>query len=130
MTADFAPLENYRRFAGPRSVTLKPLLQPGQKAPIWVARGPWADWLSNINVNLASGGVAVKVEEFAMAKHEPVVIERGKDRSILKAACLCGAELDLGKEQGSPKEQFLKVRMAFARHRKERRPSGDISKAA
>jgi hypothetical protein len=71
----------------------------------------------------------VKVEEFAMAKHEPVVIERGKDRSILKAICLCGAELDLGTERGSPHEQFLKVRMAFAWHRKNRQP-GELVKAA
>lgn len=65
-----------------------------------------------------------------MAKHEPVVIERGKNRSIWKAICLCGAELDLGTERGSPGEQFLKVRMAFARHRKDRQRSEDGKQAA
>ena len=48
-------------------------------------------------------------------KHEPIVIERS-DFRITKAACLCGAGLQLAGNVGSVREQFQKLVAAFQKH--------------
>jgi hypothetical protein len=52
-------------------------------------------------------------------KHEPIVIERSYWR-ITKAACSCGAELELAGTVGSVKEQSQKLVAAFRKHRLEK----------
>jgi hypothetical protein len=52
-------------------------------------------------------------------KHEPMVLER-KDWRITKAACSCGAELQLAGNVGSVREQFRKLAAAFLKHKIER----------
>jgi hypothetical protein len=52
-------------------------------------------------------------------KHEPIVLER-KDWRITKAACTCGAELQLPGYIGSVREQTEKVVAAFQKHKIER----------
>ena len=48
-------------------------------------------------------------------KHKPMVIER-RDWRITKAACSCGAELQLAGDVGSVREQFQKLVAAFQKH--------------
>ena len=48
-------------------------------------------------------------------KHEPIVLERG-DWRVTKAACSCGAELQLAGNVGSVREQFQKLVAAFQKH--------------
>ena len=52
-------------------------------------------------------------------KHEPMVLER-YDWRITKAACSCGAELQLPGHVGSVREQTQKVVAAFQKHKIER----------
>jgi hypothetical protein len=52
-------------------------------------------------------------------KHEPMVLER-KDWRITKAACSCGAELQLPGNVGSVREQTQKLIVAFQRYKIER----------
>jgi hypothetical protein len=52
-------------------------------------------------------------------KHEPMVLERN-DWRIVKAACSCGAELQLAGGLGSVKEQSQKLVIAFRKHRLEK----------
>jgi hypothetical protein len=54
-----------------------------------------------------------------MAKHEPIVVER-KDWRITKAACSCGAELQLEGKVGSVREQSQKLVAAFQKHKIEK----------
>jgi hypothetical protein len=54
-----------------------------------------------------------------MAKHEPIVIERSYWR-ITKAACSCGAELQLEGKVGSVREQARKLVVAFQKHKIEK----------
>ena len=54
-----------------------------------------------------------------MARHEPVVLERN-DWRITKAACSCGAELQLAGNVGSVKEQAQKLVAASQKHRIEK----------
>jgi hypothetical protein len=51
-------------------------------------------------------------------KHEPMVLERN-DWRITKAACSCGAKLQLTGKVGSVSEQSQKLVAAFQRHRIE-----------
>jgi hypothetical protein len=55
----------------------------------------------------------------AMAKHEPIVLERN-DWRITKAACSCGAELQLEDKVGSVTEQSKKLVAAFQKHKIEK----------
>jgi hypothetical protein len=48
-------------------------------------------------------------------KHEPIVTER-KDWRVTKAACSCGAELQLASRVGSVREQTQKLVAAFQKH--------------
>jgi len=48
-------------------------------------------------------------------KHEPIVIERN-DWRVTKAACSCGAELQLEGKDGSVREQTQKLVVAFQKH--------------
>jgi hypothetical protein len=52
-------------------------------------------------------------------KHEPIVVER-YDWRIAKAACSCGAELQLAGNVGSVKEQTRKLVLAFQKHETEK----------
>lgn len=52
-------------------------------------------------------------------KHEPIVVER-IDWRITKAACSCGAELQLGSRVGSVREQAQKLVAAFQKHKIEK----------
>ena len=52
-------------------------------------------------------------------KHEPMVLER-RDWRITKAACSCGAELQLAGHVGSVREQAQKLVVAFQRHKIEK----------
>ena len=52
-------------------------------------------------------------------KHEPIVLERN-DFRITKAACSCGAELQLASDVGSVREQFQKLVAAFQKHMMEK----------
>ena len=52
-------------------------------------------------------------------KHEPMVIER-RDWRITKAACSCGAELQLAGNVGSVREQTHKLVAAFQKHKIEK----------
>ena len=52
-------------------------------------------------------------------KHEPMVIER-RDWRITKAACSCGAGLQLAGNVGSVREQTKKLVAAFQKHRIEK----------
>jgi hypothetical protein len=52
-------------------------------------------------------------------KHEPVVLERN-DWRITKAACSCGAELQLASNVSSVREQTQKLVAAFQKHKIER----------
>jgi hypothetical protein len=52
-------------------------------------------------------------------RHEPIVLER-TDWRITKAACSCGAELDLPGYVGSVKDQSQKLAAAFQKHKIER----------
>jgi hypothetical protein len=52
-------------------------------------------------------------------KHEPIVLERNEFR-ITKAACSCGAELQLAGNLGSVREQFQKLVAAFQKHTREK----------
>jgi hypothetical protein len=52
-------------------------------------------------------------------KHEPMVLERN-DWRITKAACSCGAELQLAGNVGSVREQAQKLVVAFQRHKIEK----------
>jgi hypothetical protein len=52
-----------------------------------------------------------------MSNHTLIVVER-IDWRITKAACSCGEELKLGKDVGSPKEQFEKLEAAFLGRKK------------
>ena len=54
-----------------------------------------------------------------MARHEPVVLERN-DWRITKAACSCGAELQLAGKVGSVTEQSKKLVAAFQKHKIEK----------
>ena len=54
-----------------------------------------------------------------MARHEPVVLERNGWR-ITKAACSCGAELQLAGNVGSVREQTQKLVAAFQKHKIEK----------
>jgi hypothetical protein len=49
-------------------------------------------------------------------KHEPIVLKR-KDWRITKAACSCGAELQLAGNVGSVREQHQKLVAAFQKHK-------------
>jgi hypothetical protein len=48
-------------------------------------------------------------------KHEPIVMERN-DWRVTKAACSCGAELQLEGKVGSVREQTQKLIVAFRKH--------------
>ena len=52
-------------------------------------------------------------------KHEPMVLERN-DWRITKAACSCGAELQLAGNVGSVREQTQKLVAAFQKHKIEK----------
>ena len=52
-------------------------------------------------------------------KHEPMVLER-RDWRITKAACSCGAELQLAGKVGSVREQIQKLVAAFQKHKLEK----------
>jgi hypothetical protein len=52
-------------------------------------------------------------------KHEPMVLERN-DWRITKAACSCGAELQLIGKVGSVSEQSQKLVAAFQKHKIEK----------
>jgi hypothetical protein len=52
-------------------------------------------------------------------KHEPIVLER-YDWRIAKAACSCGAELQLVGKVGSVTEQSKKLVAAFQKHKLEK----------
>ena len=52
-------------------------------------------------------------------KHEPIVLERD-DWRITKAACSCGAELQLAGKVGSVSEQSQKLVAAFQKHKIEK----------
>jgi hypothetical protein len=52
-------------------------------------------------------------------KHEPIVLER-LDWRITKAACSCGAELQLAGKVGSVREQSQKLVVAFQKHKIEK----------
>jgi hypothetical protein len=52
-------------------------------------------------------------------KHEPIVLERN-DWRITKAACSCGAELQLAGKVGSVTEQSKKLVAAFQKHKTEK----------
>lgn len=54
-----------------------------------------------------------------MARHELVVLERN-DWRVTKAACSCGAELQLGGNVGSVREQTQKLVAAFQKHKIEK----------
>jgi hypothetical protein len=54
-----------------------------------------------------------------MSNHTLIVVER-IDWRITKAACSCGEELKLGKDVGSPKQQFERLEAAFLDHKKAR----------
>ena len=54
-----------------------------------------------------------------MARHEPMVLERN-DWRITKAACSCGAELQLAGNVGSVREQTQKLVAAFQKHKIEK----------
>ena len=51
-----------------------------------------------------------------MARHEPMVLERN-DWRVTKAACSCGAELQLAGNVGSVREQTRKLVAAFQKHK-------------
>ena len=52
-------------------------------------------------------------------KHQPIVLERN-DWRVTKAACSCGAELELEGGVGSVVEQSQKLVAAFRQHRTEK----------
>jgi hypothetical protein len=52
-------------------------------------------------------------------KHEPIVFERNEWR-VTKAACSCGAELQLEGKVGSVTEQSKKLVVAFRKHKIEK----------
>ena len=52
-------------------------------------------------------------------KHEPIVLERN-DWRVTKAACSCGAELQLAGNVGSVREQTQKLVAAFQKHKMEK----------
>ena len=52
-------------------------------------------------------------------KHKPIVLERNNWR-VTKAACSCGAELQLAGNVGSVREQHQKLIVAFQKHKIER----------
>ena len=52
-------------------------------------------------------------------KHEPMVLERN-DWRVTKAACSCGAELQLSGYVGSVREQTQKLVAAFQKHKIEK----------
>jgi hypothetical protein len=52
-----------------------------------------------------------------MSRHEPVVTERVHS-AISESKCSCGTKLPLGKIIGTPKQQYEKLREAFAIHKK------------
>ena len=52
-------------------------------------------------------------------KHEPMVLERN-DWRVTKAACSCGAELQLAGNVGSVREQTKKLVAAFQKHKIEK----------
>ena len=52
-------------------------------------------------------------------KHEAIVLER-TDWRVTKAACSCGAELQLAGNVGSVREQTQKLVAAFQKHKIER----------
>jgi hypothetical protein len=52
-------------------------------------------------------------------KHEPIVIETSYWR-VTKAACACGAELQLAGKVGSVREQTQKLVAAFQKHKIEK----------
>ena len=54
-----------------------------------------------------------------MARHEPVVLERNNWR-VTKAACSCGAELQLAGNVGTVREQTQKLVAAFQEHTREK----------
>jgi hypothetical protein len=54
-----------------------------------------------------------------MVKHEPIVLER-TDWRVTKAACSCGAVLQLAGYIGTVKEQHQKLVAAFHRHKIEK----------
>ena len=54
-----------------------------------------------------------------MARHEPMVLERN-DWRVTKAACSCGAELQLAGNVGSVREQTQKLVAAFQKHKIEK----------
>jgi hypothetical protein len=53
-------------------------------------------------------------------KHEPIVLERN-DWRVTKAACSCGAELQLEGKVGSVMEQNKKLVAAFQKHKIEKK---------
>jgi hypothetical protein len=52
-------------------------------------------------------------------KHKPIVLERNNWR-VTKAACSCGAELQLAGNVGSVREQSQKLVAAFQKHKIEK----------
>ena len=52
-------------------------------------------------------------------RHEPIVLERN-DWRITKAACSCGAELQLPGNVGSVRDQSQKLVVAFQKHKIEK----------
>jgi hypothetical protein len=52
-------------------------------------------------------------------KHEPMVLERS-DWRVTKAACSCGAELQLAGHVGSVRQQTQKLVAAFQKHKIEK----------
>jgi hypothetical protein len=52
-------------------------------------------------------------------KHEPIVLERN-DWRVTKAACSCGAELQLAGKVGSVTEESKKLVAAFQKHKIEK----------
>jgi hypothetical protein len=61
-------------------------------------------------------------------KHEPIVIERSCWR-VTKAACSCGAELQLAGRLGSVKEQSQKLVAAFQNHKIEKEKARQSQRA-
>jgi hypothetical protein len=64
-----------------------------------------------------------------MAHHQPIVIDR-IDWRITKAECSCGANLDLGRDSGSPKEQAERLGAAFQEHKRVKKEAGRKNPAA
>ena len=72
-------------------------------------------------VRISKGGLRDRLDRRSLwiwrcMKHEPIVLERNEWR-ITKAACSCGAELQLAGHVGSVREQTQKLVAAFQKHK-------------